>query len=57
MKRLLYLLGVLILSVTSYAQVEPIEHFTFKGVPIDGTLAEFGQKFTATVLTINQKTD
>ena len=57
MNRLLYLLGVLILSVTSYAQVEPIEHFTFKGVPIDGTLAEFGQKLTATGLTINQKTD
>ena len=45
------------LSVASYSQVEPIEHFTFKGIPIDGTLAEFGQKLTSTGLVITQKAD
>lgn len=57
MKRLFYLLTVLMISVAAHAQSDAVEHFTFKGIPIDGTIAEFGQKLTADGFIIKEKTD
>lgn len=44
MKRFVSLLTAVLISVIAFAQGS--EHLTFKGVPIDGTLASFTQKLT-----------
>jgi hypothetical protein len=41
MKKRLFTLIIVCLSMISWAQNTPVEHLTFKGVPIDGTLNEF----------------
>lgn len=41
MKQRLFTLFIVCLTFISWAQNKPVEHLTFKGVPIDGTLNEF----------------
>lgn len=41
MKKILLLLIIAFLALSSFSQTQPSAHLTFKGVPIDGTLNEF----------------
>jgi hypothetical protein len=44
MKKTLVSTIVVLAAIISFAQTQPSVHFSFKGVPIDGTLSEYVSK-------------
>ena len=55
MKKVLILLAILMVGLTSFAQTDA--HLTFKGVPIDGTLDNFVKELVQKDFTLDKSSD
>jgi hypothetical protein len=57
MKKIITSLVVAFIAISSFSQILPSSHLTFKGVPIDGTLNEYVTKMKQNGFTLTSTED